>query len=146
MINIILPGKWQAHLRHGTAKSLHIYRHMPCYALFLSVLYNFLNSFLESGVNILSAEYLQLDPALITEVPALSSINNCSRNSSPKFCWLLFSSVILRGPTTFFFTNFGHNNLFFGEKVSSGIWETCPKILGGYVYQNPPNGGIYIYI
>ena len=26
-----------------------------------------------------------------------------------------------------------------GEKVSSGIWETCPKILGGYEYQNPPN-------
>ena len=26
---------------------------------------------------------------------------------------------------------------FFGEKVSSGIWEMCPKILGGYEYQNP---------
>ena len=39
-----------------------------------------------------------------------------------------------------FLTNFGHNYLFLflGEKVSSGIWETCPKILGGYVYQNPP--------
>ena len=35
-----------------------------------------------------------------------------------------------------------------GEKVSSGIWETCPKILGGYEYQNPPEMGdnIYIYI
>ena len=22
-----------------------------------------------------------------------------------------------------------------GEKVSSGIWETCPKITGGYEYQ-----------
>ena len=33
-----------------------------------------------------------------------------------------------------------------GEKVSSGIWETCPKILGGYEYQNPPKWGlIYIY-
>ena len=57
---------------------------------------------------------------------------------------------ILRGPTPFlpilviiiiFF--------FMGEKVSSGIWETCPKILGGYEYQNPPPpkwGLIYIYI
>ena len=36
---------------------------------------------------------------------------------------------------------------FLGEKVSSGIWETCPKILGGYVYQNPPKWRlIYIYI
>ena len=36
---------------------------------------------------------------------------------------------------------------FMGEKVSSGIWETCPKILGGYEYQNPPKWGlIYIYI
>ena len=34
-----------------------------------------------------------------------------------------------------------------GEKVSSGIWETCPKILGGYQYHNPPKWGlIYIYI
>ena len=48
-----------------------------------------------------------------------------------------------------FFTNFGHNYhflFFLREKVSSGIWETCPKILGGYEYQNPPpkkkkNGG-----
>ena len=46
-------------------------------------------------------------------------------------------------------TNFGHNYhfLFFCEKVSSGIWETCPKILGGYEYQKPPKWGlIYIYI
>ena len=34
---------------------------------------------------------------------------------------------------------------FLGEKVSSGIWETCPKILGGYVYQNPPQMGANIY-
>ena len=44
-----------------------------------------------------------------------------------------------------FLTNSGHNYhlLFLGEKVSSGIWETGPKILGGYEYQNPPppNGG-----
>ena len=35
-----------------------------------------------------------------------------------------------------------------GEKVSSGIWETCPKILGGYEYQNPPKwgGGVLVYI
>ena len=35
-----------------------------------------------------------------------------------------------------------------GEKVSSGIWETCPKILGGYEYQNPPppQMGANIYI
>ena len=33
-----------------------------------------------------------------------------------------------------------------GEKVDSGIWETCPKILGGYEYQNLPIWGlIYIY-
>ena len=33
------------------------------------------------------------------------------------------------------------------EKVSSGIWETCPKILGGYEYQNPPKwgGSIILY-
>ena len=51
--------------------------------------------------------------------------------------------VELRGPTLFlpilviiiiFF-------FFLGAKVSSGIWETCPKIFGGYEYQNPPNGG-----
>ena len=36
---------------------------------------------------------------------------------------------------------------FLGEKVSSGIWKTCPKILGGYEYQSPPKWGlIYIYI
>ena len=34
---------------------------------------------------------------------------------------------------------------FMGEKLSSGIWETCPKILGGYDYQNPPKWGL-IYI
>ena len=35
---------------------------------------------------------------------------------------------------------------FMGENVSSGIWETCPKILWGYEYQNPPKWGlIYIY-
>ena len=28
---------------------------------------------------------------------------------------------------------------FMSKKVPSGIWETCPKILGCYVYQNPPN-------
>ena len=34
------------------------------------------------------------------------------------------------------------------EKVFSGIWETCRKILEGYEYQNPPQMGanIYIYI
>ena len=36
------------------------------------------------------------------------------------------------------------------EKETSGIWETCPKILGGYEYQNPPppqmGANIYIYI
>ena len=55
----------------------------------------------------------------------------------------------LRGPTPFFLTNSGRNYhfLFLGEKVSSGIWETCLKILGGYEYQNPPKCGlIYIYI
>ena len=32
-----------------------------------------------------------------------------------------------------------------GEKVSSGIWEMCSKILGGYEYQNPQMGAnIYI--
>ena len=59
-----------------------------------------------------------------------------------------FNILELRGPTPFF-TNFDHKYhfLFLGEKVSSGIWETCPKILGGYVYQNPPKWGlIYIYI
>ena len=36
---------------------------------------------------------------------------------------------------------------FMGEKVSSDIWETCPKILGGYECQNPSKWGlIYIYI
>ena len=61
---------------------------------------------------------------------------------------LLLFYLSLRGPTPFF-TNFGHNYHFFflGEKVSSGIWETCPKILGGYEYQNPLKWGlIYIYI
>ena len=53
---------------------------------------------------------------------------------------------ILRGPTLFF-TNFGHNYHFFlGEKVSSGIWETCAKIIGGYVYQNPKMLRIQSYI
>ena len=46
------------------------------------------------------------------------------------------------GGQPLFFTNSGHNIIiiffFIGEKVSSGIWETCPKILGGYEYQNPP--------
>ena len=45
----------------------------------------------------------------------------------------------LRGPTPFF-TDSGQNYhfLFMGEKVSSSIWESCPKILGRYEYQNPP--------
>ena len=35
---------------------------------------------------------------------------------------------------------------FMSEKVSSGIWGTCLKILGGYEYQNLPKWGlIYIY-
>ena len=61
---------------------------------------------------------------------------------------LLLLSLFIKetGPTPFedpLFTNFGHNYHFlfsWGEKVSSGIWETCPKILGGDVYQNPPIG------
>ena len=56
--------------------------------------------------------------------------------------------VLLRGPTPFL-QILGIIIIFFflGEKVSSGIWETCPKILGGYEYQNPPKWGlIYIYI
>ena len=57
--------------------------------------------------------------------------------------------MALRGPTPFL-TNFGHNYhflFFLGEKVFSGILEMCPKILGGYMYQNPPKWGlIYIYI
>ena len=37
---------------------------------------------------------------------------------------------------------------FMSEKESSGIWETCAKILGGYEYQNhpPPQMGANIYI
>ena len=54
-----------------------------------------------------------------------------------------------KGTDPFFLPILIINIIFFflGEKVSSGIWETCPKILGGYVYQNPPKWGlIYIYI
>ena len=40
--------------------------------------------------------------------------------------------LILRGPTQ----NFGQKLpfFFFAEKTSSGMWEICPKILGGYEY------------
>ena len=56
--------------------------------------------------------------------------------------------ISLRGPTPFFLPILVIIIIFFmGEKVSSGIWETCPKILGGYEYQNqPPQMGSNIYI
>ena len=66
---------------------------------------------------------------------------------------IINDNIMLRGPTPFedsrlkFPVNFGHNYhflFFLGEKVSSGIWETCPKILGGYVYHNPPQMGANI--
>ena len=42
------------------------------------------------------------------------------------------SSAVLRGPTQ----KFGQKLQFFlfAEKASSGMWEICPKILGGYEY------------
>ena len=66
-----------------------------------------------------------------------------------KICDMAAYIQILIRKRLLFFTNFGHNYhflFFLGEKVSSGIWETCSKLLGGYVYQNAPYGGEYIYI
>ena len=49
-----------------------------------------------------------------------------------KICKLASYINHLRGPTQ----NFGQKltDFFFAEKASSGMWEICPKILGGYAY------------
>ena len=52
-----------------------------------------------------------------------------------------FSSYILTGINFYLFTNFGKNyQSTFVEKVSSGMWEMCPKILGGDEYQKQKKG------
>ena len=51
-----------------------------------------------------------------------------------------------KGIDPFFLNNFGINYFFFfGEKVSSGICEMCPKILGATSTRTQQMGAYYIY-